>query len=79
MNIDRYTKTLLTLITLSLLYLCARDLFRTSVVGAASPPNEIVKVVLVDDRGTPLTDSALTSGIYVGPVLHVSTRDGSSR
>jgi hypothetical protein len=50
MRIDNYTKFLLTIITLCLLYLCAKDLIVVPQVRADSP----VKVVLVDSLGNPI-------------------------
>ena len=50
MKIDVYTKLLLTVITLCLLYLCVRDILAVPKVSADSP----VRVVLVDDTGEPI-------------------------
>jgi len=50
MRIDSYTKILLAIITLCLVYLCVRDLTRIPQVHAESP----VQVVLVDSGGRPI-------------------------
>jgi hypothetical protein len=61
MKIDAYTKFLLTVITLCLLYLCANDLFRVPKVHADEP----VHVVLVNDLDTPVTSITKLSTIKV--------------
>jgi hypothetical protein len=50
MKIDAYTKFLLTVITLCLLYLCANNLFRVPKVQADAP----VRVLLVDADNIPV-------------------------
>ena len=64
MKIDRYTKFLLTLITMCLLYLCCRDLVAIPKVHAEEP----VRVILVDDENNPV---ASTSGLTRGAPLVV--------
>jgi hypothetical protein len=59
MKIDGYTKFLLTIITLCLLYLCLNDLIRIPRVNADSP----ISVVLVDGDGTPIAGHKT----YAGP------------
>ena len=50
MKIDTYTKFLLTVITLCLLYMSVRDILAVPKVSADGP----VRVVLVDDSGEPI-------------------------
>ena len=52
MKIDLYTKFLLTVICLCLIYLCVRDLISVSKVHADEP----VRVVLVDGSDHPITN-----------------------
>jgi len=50
MKIDRYTKALLSVIALCLIYLCSRDLTRPPKAQADSP----VRVMLVDESDHPI-------------------------
>lgn len=59
MRIDSYTKFLLTIIALCLLYLSARNLIRVPQVRADSP----VPVVLVDSLGNPIIGGS--AGQYI--------------
>lgn len=52
MKIDTYTKFLLTVITLCLIYLCAKESFRVPVVRADAP----VRIILVDGENNPIAE-----------------------
>lgn len=56
MKIDTYTRFLLTVITLCLFYLCAKDVIPTRKVHADTP----MAVVLVDAQGNPIVGHANT-------------------
>ena len=65
MKVDRYTKFILTVIALCLMWICARDAFGWQVVQAsaassATPAQEVVitgvKIPLRDASGAQLTD-----------------------
>ena len=63
MRIDNYTRFILTVIALCLLYLCGRDAIIAPKVHADSP----IEVLLVDGRGHSLP----VTGIYGGSSLPV--------
>jgi hypothetical protein len=72
MKVDAYMKTMLTAITVCLLYLCLRDFVHLPTANADT--DQIVRVVLVDATGTPIVSPDFRSGEYVGPVLHVASQ-----
>lgn len=61
MKIDAYTKFLLTIITLCLLYLCVNDMLRIPRVSADAP----VRVILVDSNNSPLAGPTALSRLQV--------------
>ena len=61
MKIDNYTRFVLTVIALCLLYLCGRD----AVVAPKVHADEPMRVVLVDELGTPVTSISKLSTIKV--------------
>jgi len=68
MKVDSYTKTVLTVICLCLVYLCLKSAFTIPKVHADAP----LRVVLVDGSDRPLTDfgSTVTVPVHIeGPVM----------
>jgi hypothetical protein len=55
MNVDAYTKGVLTVIAVCLVWLCLNSV--TPIVGAQVRPPEPTPVILVDPKGTPLYTS----------------------
>lgn len=74
MRIDNYTRFLLTVITLCLLYICMKDSVRIPKVHADSP----LEVVLVDHGGQDLSSISYdptTKHLISGPHLAVRIED----
>ena len=74
MRIDNYTRFLLTIIALCLLYLCAKDAIQLPRVHADGP----VEVILVDRMGNTLSSTPydpVTKKMVGGPSLSVRMED----
>ena len=55
MNVDVYTKGVLTVLAVCLVWLCLNSV--TPIVGAQAKPADPMPVILVDRRGTPIYTS----------------------
>jgi hypothetical protein len=69
MNIDAYTKAVLTVIAACLVWMCVNG--ATPTTHAQAKPPEPAPVVLVDPRGVPLTNIPVT---VLNPELAVAVR-----
>jgi hypothetical protein len=70
MNVDAYTKGVLTVIAVCLVWLCLNS--ATPIVGAQARPPEPTPVILVDPKGTPIYTSdgfRVSLGTKVVPVI----------
>src|SRR5688572_29263260 len=70
MNVDAYTKSVLTVIAVCLVWLCLQS--ATPIVGAQARPPEPTPVILVDPKGTPIYTSdgfRVSLGTKVVPVI----------